>query len=654
MDHNSSTTASNGPDQLNDSIFEFHRPSKPTMQVLFFHGFQLENDYEDAHVTTWKSKDGSCVWPQAWLVEDFPNAHILCVSYENCLKNKGADENFDLRNIAENILSDILHVKIGQEEGCNIILVGHSFGGLVVKDLCLLAHSKGSVRSMEHVNFMNNVKGLFFYATPHHGMTIRLGEHFVSRGPLFQYVQSLSTAAARMHEEFENLRLYYGTWQIAGLGESIATKLGYFETNVLVVEASSRYGQFEIVQEDHLSICRPTNKHSKGFYALTQLLASFQNKFRVEFHAGATLRYGESLVSEGGNQCRAELHAGATLHYGESLVSEGGNQCRAELHAGATLRYGESLVSEGGNQCRAELHAGATLRYGESLVSEGGNQCRAELHAGATLPYGESLVSEGENQCRAELHAGATLPYGESLVSEGGNHTFKNQGDGNLVVYTKIERPIWSSGTWQKGLDAPGQLICNPRGDLKLLKNGNLVLYNTQATGLPIWASMSQGNEPRPHKLVMQDSGNLVIYDANLKPFWSSTTDRTSGIFMDVNGKNEMPSGVTWLRRYDKLVSKNRKYTLLNQGDGNVCIYNAKGDCTWATNTSWTGGAGNFYMQRDGNLVLYHDREGDGAPLWDSNTYGHGTGPYKLVMKNHGNLVVYDAHWNNIWASGTQ
>ncbi|CAM6098450.1 unnamed protein product [Calypogeia fissa] len=152
----------------------------------------------------------------------------------------------------------------------------------------------------------------------------------------------------------------------------------------------------------------------------------------------------------------------------------------------------------------------------------------------------------------------------------------------------------------------------------------------------------------------MQDSGNLVIYDANLIPVWSSTTDRTSGIFMDVNGKDEMPGGVTWLGRYDKLVSKNRKYTLLNQGDGNVCIYNAKGNCTWATNTAWSAGAGNFYMQRDGNLVLYRDRRGDGAPQWASNTCGHGTGPYKLVMQDDGNLVVYDANLNDIWASGTR
>lgn len=199
------------------------------MLVLFFHGFQLGDDYENAHVTTWQSGDESCIWPQTWLVDEFPGAHILAVSYHGGLRTrreaKKEDGKVDLYIIAENIMSDLRQAKIGQEAGCPIILVGHSFGGLVIKNLCWHAHTKSSIGSVEDANFLKNVKGIFFYSTPHHGITTDLAKRFVIQRPLFEYVTTLSADAARMHEEFGKLRNYYRTWETAGLGETLPTKL---------------------------------------------------------------------------------------------------------------------------------------------------------------------------------------------------------------------------------------------------------------------------------------------------------------------------------------------------------------------------------------------------------------------------------------------
>jgi hypothetical protein len=54
-------------------------------------------------------------------------------------------------------------------------------------------------------------------------------------------------------------------------------------------------------------------------------------------------------------------------------------------------------------------------------------------------------------------------------------------------------------------------------------------------------------------------------------------------------------------------------------------------------------------MQTDGNLVLY---QGSSAK-WESDTKGHGSGPYRLVMQNDGNLVIYDGSDKAKWASDT-
>lgn len=52
------------------------------------------------------------------------------------------------------------------------------------------------------------------------------------------------------------------------------------EIHLIVEEASSRYGDdFETLRADHISICRPISKTSKGFYKLTRLLGKFRNRF---------------------------------------------------------------------------------------------------------------------------------------------------------------------------------------------------------------------------------------------------------------------------------------------------------------------------------------------------------------------------------------
>jgi hypothetical protein len=92
---------------------------------------------------------------------------------------------------------------------------------------------------------------------------------------------------------------------------------------------------------------------------------------------------------------------------------------------------------------------------------------------------------------------------------------------------------------------------------------------------------------------------------------------------------------------------------LINQSDGNLVIHDEKGRVRWASKTSGKG-AGNLYMQKDGNLVLYSD-DGNainpGKATWASGTFGKGTGPYRVMMQDEGDLVIYDAFNEPIWGT---
>ncbi|NDD83754.1 hypothetical protein EBZ38_05640, partial [bacterium] len=54
-------------------------------------------------------------------------------------------------------------------------------------------------------------------------------------------------------------------------------------------------------------------------------------------------------------------------------------------------------------------------------------------------------------------------------------------------------------------------------------------------------------------------------------------------------------------------------------------------------------------MQENGNFVFYVDEK----PMWSSNTQNKGSGPYKLVMQDDCNLVVYDKNRVSQWTSDT-
>jgi hypothetical protein len=50
-------------------------------------------------------------------------------------------------------------------------------------------------------------------------------------------------------------------------------------------------------------------------------------------------------------------------------------------------------------------------------------------------------------------------------------------------------------------------------------------------------------------------------------------------------------------------------------------------------------------MKANGNFVIYATY--DWRPFnikWSSNTNGQGVGPYKVVMQDVGNLVIYEVH----------
>ncbi|MGO9197536.1 MAG: peptidoglycan-binding protein [Acidimicrobiales bacterium] len=103
------------------------------------------------------------------------------------------------------------------------------------------------------------------------------------------------------------------------------------------------------------------------------------------------------------------------------------------------------------------------------------------------------------------LHTGSALEPGKSLLSQNGDYRLIMQRDGNLVLY-KQNSPTWSSRTEGH----PGALA-------DLQRDGNFVIYLGHK---PLWETATYNGGGATNDLVVQDDGNVVIYNGQNKPLW--------------------------------------------------------------------------------------------------------------------------------------
>ncbi|XP_029003411.1 B-type lectin plumieribetin-like [Betta splendens] len=112
--------------------------------------------------------------------------------------------------------------------------------------------------------------------------------------------------------------------------------------------------------------------------------------------------------------------------------------------------------------------------------------------------------------------------------------------------------------------------------------------------------------------------------------------------------KNLLPRN-TELHRGDFLISNNREWKAIFQGDGNFVIYGWKP--VWASDT-YGSDVFRLCMQEDCNLVMYSKC---GTPRWHTSSYRAGSHMCCLHLSDDGKLLVYkDAEeiWNSASSKG--
>lgn len=217
-----------------------------------------------------------------WLPFDCPNLRIIGINYETaltewsakhtcpCEKGKGT-----LQNRSDELMKSLAASGLGQDRP--IIWVGHSMGGLLVKEMIVQAWNDDNedVRKLAL-----NTRGILFLGTPHKGSSIaKLKQHIkflLSPTIEVKELEENGSFLLSLHEKFLNyLTEMKDKVNIVSVVEGSPTMLTSFKFPVRIVTQESaklQIGDFYVLNVDHLGLSKPIFRHSFLYQRLLMII----------------------------------------------------------------------------------------------------------------------------------------------------------------------------------------------------------------------------------------------------------------------------------------------------------------------------------------------------------------------------------------------
>jgi tetratricopeptide (TPR) repeat protein/pimeloyl-ACP methyl ester carboxylesterase len=230
--------------------------------VVFLHGL-------GGHpLTTWQhGPDDQSFWPR-WLAEDIPGLSVYSIGYETSV-SRWRGTAMHLNDRATNVLARILTEP--ELQSGHLILIGHSLGGLVIKQLLQTAESDAR-NSAEAASFLERVNKVAFLATPHTGSDLAA---FGNRIRIFAKPSAATTCLVRNDPNLRRLNSWYRTWANArGISHLTLTETDAIRVLGMIVKPDSGdaglAGSNPVpIDSNHWTICKPIDR-SHDTYVLVR------------------------------------------------------------------------------------------------------------------------------------------------------------------------------------------------------------------------------------------------------------------------------------------------------------------------------------------------------------------------------------------------
>lgn len=270
--------------------------------VVFIHGLGGSGDASwtsDGVLKEGEAKQDFVSFFPAVLSADFPELDVWTLDYSASL-TKWSDnlESNELQRVCSAILEFLLGKGIGKQP---LILVCHSLGGIVAKEILRLSHDSRNRR--QHALF-DRTTAVSFLATPHKGS--KWADTLKTVNAVLPFIRTSTRIDELM---FDNVYLEkLSKWYRENVSPAQMETQSFYEqrkTNgILVVSHASANPDVEgcdpiPVSENHINICKPRHKNSEVYVAISGLIRFHlleENDLNRKGAKGKTLLPSQTIV----------------------------------------------------------------------------------------------------------------------------------------------------------------------------------------------------------------------------------------------------------------------------------------------------------------------------------------------------------------------
>ncbi len=208
------------------------------------------------------------------------------------------------------------------------------------------------------------------------------------------------------------------------------------------------------------------------------------------------------------------VHSGKCVDVAAWSTSDGGAVHQWSCHGGTNQQWRASAAPQPGQTVTlTAVHSDKCLDVAGVSRADGGVVHQWSCHGGTNQQW--LVITPGTPPppppppvCGQNWGIDTVFPVDWACSNAKG--TLIMQGDGNLVIYSEVGRPLWATGT-----------AGHPGARAVFQSDGNLVIYNP--SGTPLWASNTAGTAAGGYATFHGD-GNFVISTAAGYPVWASNT----------------------------------------------------------------------------------------------------------------------------------
>lgn len=338
----------------------------------------------------------------------------------------------------------------------------------------------------------------------------------------------------------------------------------------------------------------------------------------IDFSKSDTLQQNQELLSNSGLISKNKKFTFVLQNDGNLVLYDAKRAVWSTNTSGSKLRLKFETTGS------LNLYDGTTVKWyldpvnsvsgGTLKLQDDGNLVMADSSGKIrwTSWYGIVYNFEKGDTLKQPPQSSGILWYREGLKSQNGLFTFVAQQDGNFVIYNQDKKPTWSTNTFVNNSIRTGNAtqfyFTEPNSSL----DAELKVHDY--TGKKLWGITipELGSNSR---LVMQNDGNLVVYDSHNTPRWSSwyghnptlknwvcLKDGVKKGDVTVNWGPEIGGGIwacnQWLSECEGKCTVEKSNWECKKGDQSMGIaeigkgvtaLNTKFDAQWACNT-WNQG----------------------------------------------------------------